>query len=214
MLAMIQINLLPQEYRPAEGTNFPLVAALVVGLAALSLTGGYAMVLNDELTTLEREETELVEKKTQLETKGKEVDEAKAEIARHTSRQDAIIKISQSKVMWSLKLDQFARIVGSERFSGFWITSLQLTDARGRQGSLNMQVSAIGRDLNDVSAFRDALKDDANFFYHFTDLNAPSVQTQTLSPGQYLNATSTMSFRMTLPVRQFQAQETGRGGRR
>ncbi len=208
MLGMIEINLLPPEYRAPEGTNLPLIAALAIGVLVVGFTGLYGMNLSNELAQVESDLEKRLEDRDGLEETAKKVDNAKADIGRQTSRQDTIIKISQSKVMWSLKLDQFARIMN--RFSTFWVTNMQLTQRRSRTGTssgqLNLQVSATGRDLNDVSRFRDALKYDTNFAYHFENLPSPMVQIQDLSG--YVNATERMVFRITIPIVSLE-EETG-----
>jgi hypothetical protein len=211
VLGMIEINLLPPEYRAPEGTNLPLIAALAIGVLVVGFTGLYGMNLSNELAQVESDLEKRLEDRPALEELAKKVDNHKADIGRQTSRQDTIIKISQSKVMWSLKLDQFARIMN--RFSTFWVTNMQLTQRSSRSsgvsGQLNLQLSATGRDLNDVSRFRDALKHDTNFAYHFQNLPSPQVQIQSLSG--YVNATERMVFRITVPLVSLEEESTGRG---
>jgi Tfp pilus assembly protein PilN len=196
---MIEINLLPPEYRPREKTNLPVLAAMAVGLLLAGASGMTAFKLSGEVSALEQSKKELEGQKAELEVKAREVDKLTQEIQRQKSRQDTIIAISQSKVMWSLKLAQFAEIM--QGFPGFWIDSLTLTRgaARGSAGLLTMSVSSTGNDFREVARFRDALKNDPNFYYHFSDLESQDVRIEDLT-GEYVNATEKMLFQVRLPL--------------
>lgn len=199
MLAMIEINLLPPEYRPREKTNLPVLASMAVGLLLAGSAGMFAFRLSGEVSRLESEKKDLENQRTDLKAKADEVDKTTLEIARLKSRQDTIINISQSKVMWSLKLAQFAEIMSS--FPGFWIDSLTLTrgGAGGKGGLLTMSVSCTGNDFREIARFRDALKNDPNFFYHFADLESQNVRIEDLR-GAYVNATDKMVFQVRMPL--------------
>jgi Tfp pilus assembly protein PilN len=197
---MIEINLLPPEYRPREKTNLPVLASMAVGLLLAGSMGMIAFRLSGEVSNLESQKKELEVTKADLQAKAAEVDKLTLEIARQKSRQDTIINISQSKVMWSLKLAQFAEIMSS--FPGFWIDSLTLTKsgaAGGKGGLLTMSVSCTGNDFREIARFRDAMKTDPNFFYHFADLESQDVRIEDLR-GAYVNATDKMVFQVRLPL--------------
>ena len=66
MLGMIEINLLPPEYRAPEGTNLPLIAALAIGVLVVGFTGLYGMNLSNELAQVESEYDKRLEVKTLL----------------------------------------------------------------------------------------------------------------------------------------------------
>lgn len=199
MLAMIEINLLPPEYRPREKTNLPVLAAMAVGLLLSGASGMTAFKLSGEVSALESEKKRLEDEQAELQVKAQEVDKLTQEIQRQKARQETIIQISQSKIMWSLKLAQFAEIM--QGFPGFWIDSLTLTRgaARGSAGLLTMSVSSTGNDFREVARFRDALKNDPNFYYHFDDLESQDVRIEDLQ-GSYVNATEKMVFQVRLPL--------------
>ena len=199
MLAMIEINLLPPEYRPREKTNLPVLAAMAVGMLLAGAAGMTAFKLSGEVSTLEGQKKEREGQKAELEVKAREVDKLTTEIQRQKSRQDMIIGISQSKVMWSLKLAQFSEII--QGYPAFWINSLTLTRgaAKGNAGLLTMAVSCTGNDFREVARFRDSLKNDPNFYYHFSGLESYDVRIEDLA-GQYVNANDRMVFQIRLPL--------------
>ncbi|MCO5170757.1 MAG: hypothetical protein M9894_30890 [Planctomycetes bacterium] len=196
---MIEINLLPQEYRPRDSTNVPLMLTALGGIVLVCGLMFYLVSVQNELRDLEHAVDDLTKKKADLELQAKKVDALKEEIERQKSRQETIIEISQSKVMWSQKLEQFARVMGSHR--NFWVNQLNLTKtaAGGSGGStFSMRVSGLHYDLNEVAKLRDALQNDQNFFYHFTELQSYSVSRASVTGMR--NATERMDFEVKLPV--------------
>lgn len=193
MLGMIEINLLPQEFRPSKGTNFPLMASVAVGMFVVGGVILYGIKLKNELAALNSHYKELDERRITLEAEVKKVKDLKAEIARQKARQDTIIEIAESKVMWSLKLQQLSELM--KDFPGFWVKRMQLT--KSSKSSLSMDVSATGSDLRRVARFRDTLKNDPNFFYHFDDLKSEQVRIVQL---QKKNFTEEMDFKIELPL--------------
>jgi Tfp pilus assembly protein PilN len=193
---MIEINLLPPEYRPREKTNVPLILTVACGMV---LVGGiilYGIGLKRELGSLTTQHTELMKEKAALEDDVKKVKALRAKIARQKARQQTIIEISQSKVMWSLKLQQLSQIL--EQFPNFWVKRLALaTSSRG--GSIKMSVNATGSNLREIARFRDSLKDDPNFSYHFEGVQSPGVKIGTLPKG--MNFSEYMDISLTLPLK-------------
>ena len=204
MLAMIEINLLPPEYRPRETTNIPLIATILGGVVVVCGLLFYWMSVNGAVAELTRKNADLAKQKTDLEAEAKKIDTLKEEIERQKSRQQTIIEISQSKVMWSQKLEQLAQILGQNEFkTKFWVTSLVLSKAAGRAGAtstLLMRVSGIGYDMREVAKLRDAIQQDQNFFYHFVKLESFTVNRKDLNEGENRNATEQMDFEIKLPV--------------
>lgn len=197
MLGMIEINLLPAEFRPREKTNLPLMVTVAAGVLVVGGIIFYGINKNNELAGLKSDYDRLEEKSNRLKERVKAVSGLENRIAQQKARQDTIIEISQSKVMWSLKLQQFSQILG-EKFDGFWITGLRLSKSR-TGGTISMNVSSTGSSLRDVAKFREAIKTDPNFFYHFGSLDSTSVQIVTLPPGY--NYSERMNFSVSLPLR-------------
>lgn len=206
MLAMIEINLLPEEFRPAETTNIGLIGTVALGLL---ISGATLMVALDTKGDLSGKINDLQAKQQELKDKAvkvKEIKQLETEIAQKKDRQNTIIQISQSKVMWSLKLQQFSAI--AQDFQGFWIEELELTrkQSKGRKGAaakeeslLRMDCGATGTSFRDVARFQDALKDEPNFFYHFADLKSNRVAVEPIEEG--FNFSEKLVFTVELPLR-------------
>jgi Tfp pilus assembly protein PilN len=200
VLAMIEINLLPQEYRPRDSTNVPLLGTVVGGIIVVCFLFFTWMKVQGEVRDLETKNTGSEKKIAILDAEAKKIDKLKEEIDRQKSRQETIIEISQSKVMWSQKLEQFSDIMRSYR--NFWVTTLTLSKSgsakTGATSTLSMKVSGLGYDMREVAKLRDALQNDQNFFYHFARLDSFTVSRVSLT--KYRNATERMDFEIKLPV--------------
>jgi hypothetical protein len=193
---MIEINLLPAEFRPREKTNLPLMVTVAAGMLVVGGIILFGIRKNSELATLKTELERKQNKLDRLNERVKAVNDLENRIAAARARQDTIIEISQSKVMWSLKLQQFSQIMGD--YPTFWIDQMTLTKSRTKP-SLKVQCSSTGSSLRDVARFREALKSDPNFFYHFSDLESGEVRIQPLPKGW--NYSERMDFSMTLPLK-------------
>lgn len=203
---MIEINLLPPEYRPREKTNVPLMFTVAAGMVVVGAIIMWGINLNRQLGSLTTTHSELLKEKAALEDDVKKVKALKGKIARQKARQQTIIGISQSKVMWSLKLQQLSQIM--EKFPNFWVKKLALGKKRGG-GTLSLGISATGSNLREIARFRDAIKNDPNFFYHFETLQSYAVSIKPLKEG--LNFKEVMDLNMTLPLK---AAESGKKKRR
>ena len=198
MLAMIEINLLPQEYRPPESTNVPLMLTILGGVVVVCGLFFYMMKVQGEIEELNASIKHLSDRKAELELEAKKIDKLNEEIERQKTRQETIIEISQSKVMWSQKLEQFSRIMSEHK--NFWVQQLTLSKAGGRNAgtTLGMRASGLHYDISEVAKLQDALKNDQNFFYHFDDLQSYSVNKVAVTG--FRNATEKMDFEIKLPV--------------
>lgn len=199
MLAMIEINLLPDIYRPRDKTNVPLMLTVAVGMLVVGAIILWGIELNRTLATRTTEAEGFTKERDSLKEDVKKVKQLKQKIARQKARQDTIIEISQSKVMWSLKLQQLAAIM--DKFPSFWVKRMSLTKAKGG-GALKMEVSATGSNLREVARFRDSIKADPNFAYHFDELEGYQVRIGKLPAG--MNFKEKMDLSLTLPLKSWQ----------
>ncbi|MFV1958275.1 MAG: PilN domain-containing protein [Planctomycetota bacterium] len=200
---MIQINLLPPEYRHRTGTPVARFVAILVGVVlTASATGVYAYTHFIEL----RKVQELQNVKAE-EARGKEAQRDRSlalqgEIDLYEKRRSAIQTINRSRTLWSRKLDQFFDIVtnqnGEDSFL-VWLDSLEvppqlsaLRAGRGRrkkqetggvfrfQGNLAMDNSSDAPALS--STFFRALTGDpdltgekTDFYEDFLCINNPNI---------------------------------------
>ncbi|RMG11437.1 MAG: hypothetical protein D6731_15565 [Planctomycetota bacterium] len=202
MLAMIEINLLPPEYRPGDKTSLPLLLTIAVGMVVVGSITLWGLDLNRQLGKLKSEASDLQKEKASLEADVQKVKQIERKIARQRARQDTIIAISQSKVMWSLKLQQLSQIMS--RFPNFWVKSMVLTKGR-KNRALKLTVSATGSNLSEVARFRNALKEDPNFFYHFDKLESYDVRIVELS--ERMNFSEKMDFVINLPLKSVEGKK-------
>jgi Tfp pilus assembly protein PilN len=207
MLGMIEINLLPQEYRVQERTPLGLFLTIVVGICTVGAIGVYEINLKKELSAKELDKQRLEAEQKRTSEEKEKVVKLEAEIAVAKKRQETIIEISQSKIMWSQKLIQFGKIMAE--YPDFWIERLNLAKGSGTSGGrLTMNFIALGGDIRKAAAFQERIINDTNFWYHFEKFDAPTVR---VSPGgekgsnaklaQYGYTGPTISFDVSIPVK-------------
>jgi len=201
---MIEINLLPQEYRVQERTPLGLFLTVVVGICTVGAIGVYEIRLKKDLADKQNENMGL--KAEQEKTAKDKADVVKLEndITVARKRQETIIEISQSKIIWSQKLVQFGRIM--QEYPNFWIDRLNLQKGGGTdKGRLTLNFYALGNNLKDVAAFRKRVTEDTNFWYHFDKFDAPRVTVPQGGSGgplaKYGYTGPVMYFDVTIPVR-------------
>lgn len=187
---MIEINLLPPQYRTVERTPLPVFLGLIAAILVIAGAGGY-------LWKLQIDGRKLQEKKDQLtsirDTKQKEVDEIKRiekEIQESQGRIDTVLNIAESKVYWAQKLDQLTHVLPSYA----WIESLSYDG-----GSLKLTCKARGTSWQRYTELRQKLRNDTNFMYHFDPI--PLVPISIVPPGPIYLEPAVLSFNMTLPMR-------------
>lgn len=197
MLGMIEINLLPPEYRVQERTPLGLFLTIVAGICVVGGLCLWGIQVNKELNSGREEKERLLKEKEKWEARKKEAEDLKAQIDTAKKRQGTIIEISQSKMMWSQKLCQLGRIL--TEYPQFWIDQISVDRTRG----INTNFFAVSDDLNKIAEFREAVQSDSTFWYHFKDFEATnySLTKSGMVPtagGQPITA-PTISFFCTLP---------------
>ncbi|MDJ0973608.1 MAG: hypothetical protein QNJ98_04045 [Planctomycetota bacterium] len=140
---MIQINLLPPEYRPRAGTPVARFAAILAGVVLVaSASGVYAYTHFIELSRVKELKVardEELAAKTKLRERSLEL---QREIKIYENRRQAIQTINKSRTLWSRKLDQFFDIVtaqGNPDAYLCWLESVEVPTqlaARTRRGAM------------------------------------------------------------------------------
>jgi cell division protein FtsB len=210
---MIQINLLPPEYRPRTGTPVARFVAIVTGVVLVaSATGAYAYTHFIELAKVR----ELKDAK-EAEVKGKEAQRDRslsiqAEIDTYEQRREAIQTINRSRTLWSRKLDQFFDIVTNQSSAEnyyVWLENLevppQMAPVQGKtprrrtgqghggifrfSGMMAMDTESEAPALS--SSFYKALTGDPDvtaerttFFQDFLTINNPNIQITRTTRGR------------------------------
>jgi len=181
---VININLLPPEYRKAESTPIARFIAIVAG-AVLVTTGlvVYGFVHYSKLKGVREvrvaTEEEYANKKARADTSKA----LQAEITAYQSRRQAIQEIAKSRIMHSRKLDEFLDIVHNrnDRSTYFvWLKSFKVTAPRQVRrgqptsgGTMAFAGWAKSTEFSRVTKFRDAIRQDP-FFEDFSSISQPN----------------------------------------
>ncbi len=127
---MIQINLLPPEYRPRTGTPMARFVAIVVGIVmVLSAGGAYAYTHFIELSKVRELKRSRSEEVTSTEMQRDRSQRLQQEIDSYEQRRHAILTINRSRTLWSRKLDQFFEVVTSrdaDDSSALWLEEIEV----------------------------------------------------------------------------------------
>ena len=137
---MIQINLLPPEYRPRTGTPVVRFVAIVVGVVLIACSSGawfYTHFI--QLTNVRELRDVRSEEATSKERQKDHSLSLQREIDVYEKRRSAIQAINRSRTLWSRKLDQFYDIITGQDDEGsfkVWLDTLEVPPqriaARGR----------------------------------------------------------------------------------
>ncbi len=127
---MIQINLLPPEYRAKSGTPVGRFVAIVAGVVVVASAAGiFAYTHFIELSRVRELRTAREEEALGQERRKKYSLDLQAEIDMFTKRRTAIQTINRSRTLWSKKLDQLFDIVtnqGGDASYRTWIEKLEV----------------------------------------------------------------------------------------
>jgi Tfp pilus assembly protein PilN len=96
VLGMIEINLLPQEYRIQERTPLGLFLTIVIGISVVGAIGVYEIGLRKELATQQSKNQDLTLKRDETKKEREKVEALERVIKSAEKRQNTIIEISQS----------------------------------------------------------------------------------------------------------------------
>ncbi len=180
---MIQINLLPPEYRRAESTPIGRFLAIVVG--AVIVTGGlvaYGFVHYSTLKGVrevrEATDAEYGNKKAQAEVSLA----LQAEINAYEARRKAIQQVAKDRILHSRKLDELLDILhnkGDRTAYYVWLKDLSVRPGRQLKkgqmdsgGSMSFSGWAETREFSRVTSLRDAIRKDP-FFQDFKSISQP-----------------------------------------
>jgi len=125
---MIQVNLLPPEYRPQAGTPVARFAAIVSGVVLV--VGASCAYAYTHFVQLAKVKEVLAQREETCRSKESQRDrslELQKEIDEYEQRRRAIQTINRNRVLWSRKLDQFFEVVASrEAPYNAWLDELEI----------------------------------------------------------------------------------------
>ena len=187
---MIEINLLPPQYRTVERTPLPVFLGMIGGLVVVAALGLYLIKLNIPTRRLEEQRIQLTGIR---DAKAKEVEDIRKierELQESQGRIDTVLGIAESKVYWAQKLDNLVRILPSYA----WIESLNYDGGR-----LTLTCKARGTGYQKYTELRQKFRNDTNFMYHFDTI--PLTAIDVVSPGDIYLEPAVLSFTLSLPIR-------------
>jgi len=127
---MIQINLLPPEYRPRTGTPMARFVSIVAGIVlVLSAGGAYAYTHFIELSKVRELRHSRTEEVATTEMQRDRSIRLQKEIDSYEQRRRAIQTINRSRTLWSRKLDQFYEVVTGrdvDDTSALWLDEVEV----------------------------------------------------------------------------------------
>jgi Tfp pilus assembly protein PilN len=188
---MIEINLLPDEYRRPDGTPVPMVLTIVMGVIVVGSLTAWLVILAQTRQNLRQTKDDKTELASGWKIRAAKVDAIVKEINAMKKRQQTIMEISRSKIMWSQKLFQLSQIFS--KYNKFWVQTISMNQV-GLSGNMTLSCFALGNEVGEVSDFRTYMEKDETFFYHFKDIQSPRI---TFVPGVE-SEPDKLQFSMTL----------------
>jgi len=207
---VININLLPHEYRKAEATPIGRFLAIVIG--AVLVTSGlvaYGYVHYSELKGVREVRASVEEQFANKKARAQISKNLQAEINAYETRRKAITKIARARILQSRKLDEFLDIIhngGNREAYYVWLERLAVKPARGTRrrgkgpqsgGSWAFDGYAETTEFSRVTNLRDAIRKDS-FFDDFQQISLPVFQAKVWDDGLEPNAAGKFSYQMTL----------------
>jgi len=183
---VIQINLLPAEYRRVESTPIARFIAIVVG--AIVVTSGlvaYGYVHYSKLRTVRdlRIQTE-----ASYQNKKQQADRSQALLAEsraYEARRAAIQEVARERILQSRKLDEFLDIIdnkGDHSAYFVWLEKLDVTKARqtGRGqpetgGTWSFSGYSESIEFSKITKLRETMRNDP-FFDDFSEMSRPNFK--------------------------------------
>jgi len=157
---MIEVNLLPPEYRRIERTPLPRFLVFLVGAAAIVASLFYLFYLSYFRVSAEKQRSEDLKRQIALQKPSLAIyDKLNAEIASFEARKAALEQIWQSRILWSRKFDQLCDLV--PKYIG--LTRLEFTPTRARRTRAALAEETAGTLVLDCISATDDEKRLANF---------------------------------------------------
>jgi len=205
---VIQVNLLPSEYRKAEATPVGRFLAIVVG-AVLVTTAlvGYGYVHYSQLKAIREVRASVEAEHANKAAQAKVAAALKAEIAAYQTRRKSIQTVAKARILQSRKLDEFLDILHNDNDHTayfVWLRKLAVkpgrTARRGKTtsgGSWSFSGWADTIEFSRVTNFRDAIRKDS-FFDDFLSISQPNFKSVKWDDGLEPSEAGSFNYGMTL----------------
>ena len=187
---MIRVNLLPPEYRRADGPPMSRVIALVAGaFAVTSALGAWGYVHFGLLADAEATRLQLEEDLAQLKQQADRSRALLGEFTEYQRRRETIEKIGAERILWSRKLDELSDIIhnkGDQKEYLVWLQSMRTVQARSPDSAVGLAFQGLcGGSLTNLSEFNRRIKETPEFFEDFTRVDPPAGTLKKFSDNRY-----------------------------
>lgn len=176
---MITVNLLPEDFRRRERTPIRIFAAtLAASVVVAGLSGVVAYLWFGKLATAEEIVARLTEDRAGLEPQLKHHAALGLEITETKKWQQALLELRNSKIPWSVKLDQFIDLVSQTGDQGrylMWFSDFnvaQSIDNKQSGGTVFAKGLSNSDDVGKVASFIGDIKRH-DFFKEFSGISGP-----------------------------------------
>ncbi|MHC4662441.1 MAG: PilN domain-containing protein [Planctomycetota bacterium] len=173
---MIKINLLPPEFRQAEGTPLPVFLLILVGLVVAALGVVALFWMNQQVQTNKENLETLKNVQRQLIDKISERDKLKKDLHDKRAQKDTILQIRKNRILWAKKLFRLANRTPSKSVWWQWVRMNQNDPKRGlaHGGELIIDCYQKGVQESTLDAYRDAIQKDKVFWLGFKEMSPPA----------------------------------------
>jgi Tfp pilus assembly protein PilN len=188
---MIRVNLLPPEYRKAEGTPIVRFVALTLGVfltaTAMSVWG---YVHFGMLAEVRDRRAQMEEEVVGLQALAERSQALLAEFKEYQRRRETIEEIDTKRILWSRKLDQLADLIHNKGDSDrhfVWLSDVRSAGGRmgGSGGMLQMSGWSGGNELESLADFNEDVRDSGeDFFDDFMGIDPPRGDRVRFSDGR------------------------------
>lgn len=193
---MIQINLLPSDFRARDRLSLKVWGTLFAAVIAVCGAGGYfGHVYLDEFKTVESQRISREDELRDLKTAAAHYDQLVREAKEYSTRESTIQGIATSRAMWTRLLDNFIDIVNNEGNTerhNVWFDNLAVTSGRGKKVGASWGLKALSqsKSFTKQANFLDDVRQDPEFFGDFKEINSPGgavVQDATKEPAEAIS---------------------------
>lgn len=191
---MIEINLLPPQYRAVEKTPRPVFFGLIAGIAVVGAALVFLVLGIQTTLSLRGLRDNLKSQNAALVDKERKFDEQKGKIDESRQRIDTVLKIVESKVPWSIKLERLVKILPRD----YWVERIEVERRADGSGGMKLLVNARGTAEKQVSDLKKTLRSDMNFIDRFASVDSSRVDVRTAS-AEYARR-DYLSFELVLPL--------------
>lgn len=191
---MIEINLLPPQYRAVEKTPRPVFFGLIAGIAVVGAALVFLVLGIQTTLSLKGVRDNLRSQKTALLEKERKFDADKRKIDESRQRIDTVLKIVESKVPWSIKLERLVKILPRD----YWVERIEMERRADGSGGMKLLVNGSGTAEKKVSDLKKVLRSDMNFIDRFAGVQHARLDVRTSSAE--FGRRKYLTFELVLPL--------------